>query len=83
MNHDNLSKALEANRRFYAMKFPHIYGKGYNPDEPRDWPGRWTTGGDSNGNVTPASATNTTFNTQGAVDHLNQAADTLKNNQIA
>ncbi|MDE3016592.1 MAG: hypothetical protein KGI29_06715 [Pseudomonadota bacterium] len=47
MNNDNLRKALEANRRFYAMKFPHIYGKGYNPDEPRDWHGRWTTGGGS------------------------------------
>lgn len=27
-------------------------GHGYNPDEPRDWHGRWTTGGD--GQVSPA-----------------------------
>jgi len=45
MNNDNLRKALVANRRFYAQKFPHIYGKEYNPDQPRDDHGRWTNGG--------------------------------------
>jgi len=27
MHHDNLQRMLEANRLFYARKFPHIYGK--------------------------------------------------------
>jgi len=43
----NLYNSLKANAHFYAMRFPHIYGKGYNPDEPRDDHGRWATGGSS------------------------------------
>lgn len=34
MMHPALRKTLEAYALLYEQKFPHLYGKGFNPDEP-------------------------------------------------